>query len=197
MVNEIRERVLPQCRILTRTCALCIRAVHRHRFDEAVALMDEARRQADRIRQDTAAHPDLFAAGYTQDALKELVEASLLMAFVMESGIPRPEGLHVPPATYLGGMAEAGTELRRYVLDLLRRDQIAQAERCLQIMDEIYDLLNQVDLPAAITHQLRRQTDVVRGVLERTRSDVTAAKLQGRLRTAIETLHTQWPPSLS
>ncbi len=187
-VNEIRDRALQHTRLLTRTCAHSIRALHRHDRATAARLLAEAREQATLIREDTQPHVFLATAGYTQDALKEWVEASLLMAFVTQSAIPSPRHLQVPPATYLGGLAEAATELRRYVLDLLRRDQVAAAEPFLDIMDEIYDLLNMVDLPAALTDGLRRKTDILRSTLERTRSDLTSAIRQDQMRHSLDTV---------
>ncbi len=187
-VSTIRDRTLQHTRLLTRTCAHSIRALHRHDQATAERLLAEARDQATRIRQDTQPYVFLATAGYTQDALKELVEASLLMAFVTQSAIPSPQDLQVPHATYLGGLAEAATELRRYILDLLREDRVAEAEPFLAIMDEIYDLLNMVDLPAALTNGLRRKADVLRSTLERTRSDLTTAIRQAQMRHSLDTV---------
>jgi translin len=75
--------------------------------------------------------------------------------------------------------------MRRYVLDRLRRGDVATGERLLSIMDDIYSLLITVDFPDAITGGLRRQTDMVRGVLERTRGDLTTAVRQEEMKTAL------------
>jgi translin len=87
----------------------------------------------------------------------------------------------------LNGLAEAATETRRFILDLLRREDgdIHEAERLLAAMDDIYDQLVTFDFPDAITGGLRRQTDVVRGVLERTRGDLTTTLQQQRLQAAL------------
>jgi translin len=75
------------------------------------------------------------------------------------------------------------------VLDILRHDRIAEAERLLEAMDEIYGLLVTIDFPDALTNNLRRTTDMVRGVTERTRGDLTTS-FQGReLRQALEAVH--------
>ncbi len=189
-VNEIRDHTLQHTRQLTRTCATSIRALHRHDRDTANRLLAEARDQAVLIQQNTQPYIFLATAGYTQDALKEFVEASLLMAFITGSAIPSPQDLHVPHATYLGGLAEAATELRRYILDLLRHDKVEAAEPFLDIMDEIYDLLNIVDLPSALTDGLRRKADILRSTLERTRSDLTTAIRQTQMRSSLDSVRT-------
>lgn len=190
-VSAVRDRALQDSRLLTRLCANSIRALHRHDAETAADLLTEAREQAAAMRRYTADCPTVAEAPYLQDALKELVEASLLMSFVMGSEPPAPEDLCVTPATYLGGLAEAGTELRRYVLDLLRQDREREAEDHLNTMDEIYDLLLVVDLPSALTNNLRRRTDVMRGVLERTRSDVANALRQRQLRQSLDAVSAQ------
>ena len=115
----------------------------------------------------------LFFAGYTQDALKEYVEATLTCAIVESRPLPKPEVLDIENATYLNGLAEVTGELRRRCLDILRQGYSPEAERLLGWMDEIYNLLVTVDYPDALTNGLRRQTDLVRGIVERTRGDLT------------------------
>jgi translin len=144
-----------------------------------------ARTAAAEMIADTQQYPDIFYAGYTQDALKELTEAHITYALITGESLPAPEGLAVEPASYLNGLAEAVGELRRYVLDRLRRGDVATGERLLAIMDDIYSLLITVDFPDAITGGLRRNTDMVRGVLERTRGDLTTAVRQEEMKAAL------------
>ena len=101
---------------------------------------------------------------------------------------PTPEELMVTGATYLNGMSEAATEMRRFVLDLMRRDEVEVAEPYLDFMDDVYSLLITVDFPDAITYGLRRQTDVLRNVLERTRGDLTMGLRQDRMRDILREL---------
>ena len=130
-------------------------------------------------------HPMLYHAGYTQDALKELVEAHLLFAVVSGSPVPTPAYLRVVGSTYLRGMSEAATEMRRFALDLMRQGRVTEAEPYLDFMDEVYSQLITVDFPDSITDGLRRHTDVLRSVLERTRGDVTMAFRQDQIRAAL------------
>ncbi len=134
---------------------------------------------------DLTNYADLYEAGYTQDALKELVEAHTLYAFVRGEDLPGPADLGVPSAAYLNGLAEAASELRRFTLDLIRLGRSSEAEPYLAMMDDVYSHLVTMDFPDALTGGLRRTTDVLRGVLERTRGDLTVAVRQEELETAL------------
>lgn len=193
--NAARDQAIARSRELIRHCAEAIRAVHRREWDAAEAKLDVARDAASDLRAGVADYADLYHSGYTQDALKEVVEAFATYAIIRDQPLPTPETLHVDGDTYLNGLAEAATELRRFILDILRRDDgkdaakgeqaTAEAERLLDWMDAIYDQLVTFDFPDAITGDLRRRTDVVRGVLERTRGDLTTTMRQQRLQAAL------------
>lgn len=185
VLNDLRDNTLRLSRELTRACAHTIRAVHRHEWTEAESLLAGARGQAARMVEPLAAQPTLLHAGYTQDALKELVEAHLVLAAARGADLPTPQGLGVTGATYLNGMCEAASEMRRFVLDLVRRGQVAEAEPYLTFMDEVYSLLIAVDFPDAVTDGLRRNTDMLRGVLEKTRGDLTMAIRQEQMRVSL------------
>jgi len=185
--NQVRDATLSRSRELIRYCSLSIRAIHRHEWEEASDLLKRAQEMAAVMSGDLAAYPDLNEAGYTQDALKELVEAHVLYAFVRGADMPGPGELGVPLAAYLNGLAEAGNELRRYILDLIRLGRTAESEPYLALMDDVYSHLITMDFPDALTGGLRRTTDVLRGVLERTRGDLTVAVRQEELQAALST----------
>ena len=184
-LNDLRDATLARSRTLTRSCAHSIRAIHRHEWAEADTLLAQARSEAKAMVDAIAAQPTLYHAGYTQDALKELVEAHLVNAVSRDLPLPTPAELYVTGPTYLRGMSEAATEMRRFVLDLMRRGQVLEAEQYLEFMDEVYSHLVTVDFPDAVTDGLRRHTDVLRGVLERTRGDLTLAIRQDQMRDAL------------
>jgi translin len=183
-----RDRALAQARTLTRYCANAIRAVHRDEHDLAISNLAEAKSLADGLCAGLAEYPDLFFAGYTQDALKEYAEASIVQALVNNSQLPNPEDLGLEYATYLQGLAEAAGELRRRCLDILRHGHSEEAERLLSHMDDIYAILVTMDYPDAITGGLRRLTDIVRGVTERTRGDMTISQRQEKLEESLQRL---------
>jgi translin len=176
-----RDRALSDARTLTRHCANAIRAVHRDERQSALENLEQARRLVDALQTSLADFPDLYYAGYTQDALKEFAEASIVFALVGQELLPTPEELRLENATYLNGLAEAAGELRRRCLDILRHGYSQEAERLLGDMDDIYAILITMDYPDAITGGLRRQTDMVRSVNERTRGDLTLSLRQQQL----------------
>ena len=183
--NAARDATLARSRELIRLCSLSIRATHREDFAEAERLLQEARAAANQMKTAIAEHPDLYHTGYTQDALKELVEATAVFAMVRGRALPTPEEVGVEAAAYLNGLAEAASELRRHALDVIRQDRHGDAERLLAAMDDIYGQLVTMDFPDAITGGLRRTTDVLRSVLERTRGDLTTTLQQEKLKQAL------------
>ncbi len=187
-INALRDATLNRSRALIRACAESIRAIHRHEWEVATEMLGAARAAADEMVDALADYPMLYHAGYTQDALKELVEAHLLFAVVRGGPMPQPADLRVTGPTYLKGMSEAATEMRRFVLDLMRQGHIVEAEPYLVFMDEVYSLLITVDFPDSITDGLRRNTDVLRTVLERTRGDLTISFRQEQMRAALRSL---------
>lgn len=184
-VNAARERALSETRRIVRLSANATRAVHRNQFDAAVALLDEARSLQDALARALDAYPSIYWSGYVQDAQKEYAEARLTHGIISGRGVPEPAALGVEDAVYLNGLGETVGELRRYALDSLRRGDLSRAASLLPVMDEVYGLLVSVDFPDAITGGLRRTTDMARGVLERTRGDLTLALRQQQLEDAV------------
>ena len=176
-----REKALSQARTLTRHCANAIRAVHRDERDLAEEYLKHAQTLAKNMNTELAEYPDLLYAGYTQDALKEFAEANIVYALVGNERLPTPEALNLEIAAYLNGLAETVGELRRRCLDILRHGYSEEAERLLNHMDDIYAVLITMDYPNAITGNLRRQTDIVRSLTERTRGDLTLSLRQEHL----------------
>jgi translin len=183
-----RDRALAQARTLTRHCANAIRAVHRDELELAESNLTEAKKLVESLRSGLVEYPDLYFAGYTQDALKEYAEANIVHALVNNSLLPSPEELGLEYATYLQGLAEAAGELRRRCMDILRHGHSTEAERLLSHMDDIYAVLVTMDYPDAITGGLRRLTDIVRGVTERTRGDMTISLRQQNLEESLQRL---------
>jgi len=173
--DAAREKVLPRCREVIRHCGNAIRAVHRQQFDQAKELLKSARKLLTEAEQGISDYGELGYSGFVRDARKEFAEGSITLALVTGERLPEPDELGIDAVAYLNGLGEAVGELRRYLLDSMRRGNLSQGEELLSAMDDIYNTLVTMDFPDAITGGLRRTTDMVRGVLERTRSDLTLA----------------------
>ncbi|MCA9969781.1 MAG: haloacid dehalogenase [Anaerolineales bacterium] len=186
--SAARDKAYQRSRALISVCARAIRAVHRDEWERAEALIAEAAGAAQTLVADAAPYPSLYYAGYTQDAMKEYVEAELTYALVRNRPLPTPEKLGAESNTWLNGLAEAATELRRRILDIIRHGHSDEAERLLDHMDQIYSTLVTFDFNDSITGGLRRRTDTVRAVLERTRGDVTTSLRQAQLEEALQAL---------
>ena len=186
--HRAREATLGASRRTIQACAAAIRAVHRAEFDNAEARIAEAASLLAEADAEVAAHPDVRHGGYLHDAKKEFAEANLTLAFVRGDPLPTPEALRVETPAYLNGMAEAASELRRNLLDCLRAGRLERAEGLLGVMDDVYGLLVTVDYPDALTGGLRRTTDALRAVIERSRGDLTTTIVANRLQTTIDGL---------
>ncbi|MCH7713986.1 MAG: haloacid dehalogenase [Chloroflexi bacterium] len=179
--NQAREQALPASREVIRFSANAIRAVHRGEFEEARQLLDRAAQRLKDTEAIREENPEIYFAGFMIDARKEYTEAHVTLAVLSGQKLPKPQDLGVEPSAFLNGMAEVIGEVRRYILDSLRRDSFDGCQEFMDVMDEIYSILVTVDFPEAVTGGLRHSTDQMRGVLERTRGDLTMALRQHKL----------------
>ncbi len=187
--HAAREQAITTSRQIIRFSANSIRATHRSEYPEARRLIASAADLRAKLESQREAQPAVYYGGYVEDALKEFVEAHATLAFAEGTRLPTMDDLDVGPAVYMNGLAEAIGELRRIVLDLLRGDEFTRCETLLSIMDEIYAALVTLDYPDGVTRGLRRTTDVMRGVLERTRGDITISLRQRRLEEQLAELN--------
>jgi translin len=184
--NEAREVALRSCRSVVRLAGSAIRAVHRRNDAEAVEATDAAERALRDAQTALGPHPDLQHAGFLHDAEKEYVEARLTRVLVAGGRLADARELGVDPRSWMKGLVEAASELRRHLLDRMRDGDLTAAETLVRRMEEVYDALVVVDFPDALTLGLRRTLDALRAVLERSRADVTTTAVQARLWQAIE-----------
>lgn len=186
--HSARERALPKSRATIRHCANAIRAIHRSEFGAARRLLDDAHRLLEEMRVDLADYPDIYYAGFVEDAQKEFVEATATLAIIQRLPVAGPHELGVEWAAYLNGLGECVGELRRHLLNELRQGHFERCESILETMDEIFAVLAMLDFPDAITNNLRRTADAARGIIEKTRGDLTTAAIQVRLSAQIANL---------
>jgi len=179
--DAARERALQSSRDALRHSTDAIRAVHRGEYEEAKKRLSSARDLFKELDETLGEHQDILYRGFVYNAQKEYVEGCITLGLIMENSLPDPDELGVDCAAYLNGLGEAVGELRRHILDITRKGEIARCEELLEIMDDIYGVLVTMDFPDAMTGGLRRTTDAVRGILERTRGDLTIAFRQREL----------------
>lgn len=184
--SAAREQGLTLSRKVVRLSANAIRAIHRNDRPGAEDLLDEARRCIDEAESAMADHPDVRYAGFLHDGAKEYAEARITHALVFGLPIPTPQEIRVQAPAYLNGMGEAIGEMRRHLLDLMRRSELERSEYLLEAIDEIYYLLISMDYPDAMTGGLRRTTDVARSIVERTRGDLSTTLIQQELKRALD-----------
>ncbi|MFC2069616.1 haloacid dehalogenase [Chloroflexota bacterium] len=184
--DRAREKMLPLCREAIRCSSEAIRAVHRQEFEKAEGLLEAARKRLAESEQALANSFELINIGSMRDAQKEFTEGNIVLSMVTRKPLPTPAELGVDSAAYLNGMAEAASEMRRYILDSIRKGDMSRGEELLTAMDDIYNVLVTIDFPDAVTGGLRRTTDQLRGVLERTRSDLTLVITQQDLGQRLE-----------
>ncbi len=173
--DRAREESLKLSRETIRLCSAAIRSIHRGELKEAERLMDEAGAALQKIYELLREHQDVRYAGFVDGAEQEYAEARSVYSITTAHRILTPEEIGVDPVNYLGGLGDTTGELRRHILDLIRKGRPREGETFLEIMEEIYYLLMLFDYPDAITRGLRRKSDLARSMLERTRGDLTNA----------------------
>jgi translin len=184
--DEAREKALRTCRQIIRNSAAAIRAVHRQEHDQAKQLLDSMHELVQELNHDLARHGNLLYSGFIHDAQKEFAEGSITLALIAGEDLPKPRALGVSNAAYLDGLGESVGELRRCILDSLRRDDFSRCEELLTIMDAIYGILMTLDFPELLAHGLRRTADTIRAIIERTRGDLTVSLRQKQLEAKIK-----------
>ncbi|HEY3375138.1 MAG TPA: hypothetical protein VGK02_08765 [Candidatus Aquicultor sp.] len=189
--HKAREIALPKARQVIRSCSVAIRSIHREKFDEAQQHLAEAKQSLVQAQEALKSYPEIYFAGYLQDAEKEYSEGMATYALVAGRPLPDPDEIGVGYPPYLAGLGEAMGELRRHILDIIRQGKLTEGEHFLTIMDDVYYFLNSFDYPDALTPGLRRNTDLARSVLEKTRGDLTTTVRQHELRVAMDRLESE------
>lgn len=183
--DKAREKALVATRATIRAASVAIRAIHRRDWERADAFIADAKKHVQEAGEELRDYPDIRYAGFLQDAQKEYVEAKTTLALVTGKPLSGPKELGVDNAPFLTGLGDAVGEIRRHILDLMREGEIDAGERLFPVLDDIYYFMLSFDYPDAVTPGLRRATDVVKSIIERTRSDLTIARRDQELRDAL------------
>ncbi|HHV23195.1 MAG: haloacid dehalogenase [Methanosarcina sp.] len=191
--DRIREEGLKISREVVRECRTASFALHEQDFEKADRSIKIAGKALEKLEILFKGHADIYHAGFVEHAQQEYSEVVVLSSLLKQKGdkLPSPEELRVEYAAYLNGLGDVVGELRRHVLDLIRKESFEKAEVFLGIMENIHAMLMDFDYPDAITRGLRRKTDVSRSIIEKTRGDVVNAIGQKRLEIAMRNLESR------
>jgi len=191
--DRIREEGLKISREIVRECRTASFALHGQDFEKADKNIKIAGKALEKLEILFEGHADIYHAGFVEHAQQEYSEVAVLSSLLKEEGdrFPFPEELRVEYAAYLNGLGDVVGELRRHVLDLIRKESFEKAEIFLDIMENIHAMLMDFDYPDAITRGLRRKTDISRSIIEKTRGDVVNAIGQKKLEIAMQNLESR------
>ncbi len=184
--DEAREKALRTCRQVIRLSGDAIRAVHLQDGARARQFLNSAHELLRELSNELVGHGRLLHSGFVHDAQKELTEAYITLALIGGEKLPGPGELEVSNSAYLDGLGESVGEIRRHILDSLRRDDFSRCEELLGIMEEVHRVLMTMDFPELLAHGLRRNTDSIRGIIERTRGDLTVSLRQRALQARLD-----------
>lgn len=179
--DKRREEVFPISREIRRLSTKAVREIHNNDFAGAKGLIDEAALLLSQLNSDD------LEFRFMQDSLQEYSEAAIVYALFNREDPPGFAELNVPPAHYALGLGDVVGELRRCILDAIRTERYDDVGYFLDLMDEISHEIASLDYPSAII-PIRRKQDIARGLLERTRGDVTIALNQAKLAKKIDEL---------
>lgn len=171
--EQVREEVHKDMRKATRLSKQAIQVTHMDRFDEAEAMLKEAKELFVKLRETGKDYPYLFYSGSVGAAFEENAEAHILLTLVREGRYPSPKEIGVPVTPYVLSLGDVIGELRRRALDLIRKGSVENSEKCLEWMEHIYTELTALDDAYIIINGLRRKGDVARRLIEITRGDIT------------------------
>ena len=186
--EEAKEKTQKNMRKATRFSKQAILYIHQGRLLEAKKLLKETSKLFADILKLFKEHPDLYFSGIVDAAFQEYSEAQVLLSLVEKEQFISPESLGVPSIDYVLGLADVIGELRRRALDMLRKGNVAKAEKCLEIMEQIYGELMAMDDAYMLVPGLRRKSDVARHLIETTRGDVTIESRRNSLEHSIKKL---------
>lgn len=171
--DRVREKAQKDMRKATSLSKQAILLIHQKRFTEAKKLIKKAKEIIARLNDASTKYPEIIYSGLFNAARQEYSEANIFLSLIEESRFITPEEINVPSVDYVLGLADVVGECRRLALDALREADVEKAEKCLQIMDEIYTELMGMDEAYMLVPGLRRKCDIARRIIETTRGDVT------------------------
>ncbi len=184
--DEVRELAIKSSRTVARLAGAAIQGMHRG--EDSTAILHETHEEVAKLRSLLDGHPDLFHAGFVENAMQEACESFLVHAILVGEKLPTPKECGVTDTAYLLGLGDVVGELRRFSLTALRDGDVASASQSLDRMERILESLMRFDYPTALV-ALKRKQDVARSLIEKTRGEVAVAARSHELAKKIDSLH--------
>jgi translin len=186
--DQVREEANKDMRKARRLSKRAIQVTHQERFYDAKALLEDAKMLFVKLRETSKDYPYLFYSGFVAAAFEEYAEAYILLTLIQEGNFASPNEIDVPVTPYVLSLGDVIGELRRRALDLIRKGDMQNSEKCLQWMEYIYTELTALDDAYIIVSGLRRKGDVARRLIEITRGDITNEVRRNALERSISKL---------
>ena len=189
-IHQSRETGLSLSREIIGISSKSIRSAQRKDFKSSESLINEGLKKLNASQKKLKNYSSDINTTFFLDGEKELCEAIFFLSFVSNYKLTSSKIDLFSPSSLLKGMAEAASELRRTSLDNIRANNLKLSENYLDVMNEVVDLLESIDYPEGVTQGLRRTTDQLRSVVERTRGDITIAlqrnQLEGKIKSFLK-----------
>ncbi len=176
--TQKREELIKTGRDLLRLSKLSIKKIHNNDLDKSRILLDQAKDIFEKINSIIKSYPDIDSSSAPKE---EYAEARLFYSLFCKRKLLSPEDIGIDYPIYLNGLADVIGEFRRKTLDSLLNGDFKSPKDYFKIMNEIYDFICLFDHPKAITYGLRRKQDIARGIIEKTRSELTIASIENRI----------------
>lgn len=178
--DKIREQALKSSRDIIIGCRKAIQSLHRDLIKDAEGYIKNASNNLENLYDLTGDFPDLFHAGFVENAAQEYVEATCLYNIIQGKDLPDPDKLQTTYSSYLMGLCDVVGELRRGALDFILKGKASKANEYLYHMDEIYDAIMSLDYPSGLI-PIKRKQDMIRGLIEKTRGELAVASCEQRI----------------
>ena len=178
--DHIREEALRYSRDIIISCRKAIQYIHQNLMKNAERNIQQASNKLKQLYALTEKFPEIFYAGYVENAAQEVVEAQCLFNIMEEKDLPDPDSLQTTHSAYLLGLCDVVGELRRKALDTILQNESSKSYRYLKLMEEIYDAIMTFDYPSSLV-PIKRKQDIVRSIIEKTRGELAVASCERRI----------------
>lgn len=178
--DKIREQSLRSSRDIIVACRKSIQLIHQNLMKDAKDNIKKASSKLAELNDLTKGYPEVYHAGFVENAAQELVEAHCFYNIMKGKDLPDPDEIQTTYSSYLMGLCDLVGELRRSSLDSIRHGQAKKADKYLDMMEEIYDVIIRFDYPSGLI-PIKKKQDMVRGMIEKTRGELAVASCERRI----------------